>query len=65
MARNKKSILTPERYGLEQKDVDRVVHIHDMCKDMDDAAFDDLCTAAWAIKLVRSCEKIGNKRPAV
>ena len=64
MARSKNT-LNPERYGLTQQDVDRVIRLHDMCEDMDDAAFNDLCTAAWAIKLVRSCEKIGSNRPAV
>lgn len=65
MARSKKNTIIPAQYGLTQQDVDRVIRIHDLCKGMDDAAFDDLCTAAWAIKLVRSCEKIGSKRPAV
>ena len=44
MARKNNS-LNPAVYGLTQQDVDRVIRIHSMCKDMDEDAFRDTNTA--------------------
>ena len=45
MAR-KNNPLNPAMYGLTQQDVDRVIRIHSMCKDMDEDAFEQMETAA-------------------
>ena len=39
MARKSNS-LNPVMYGLTQQDVERVIRIHTMCKDMDEDAFE-------------------------
>lgn len=45
MARKSNS-LNPVMYGLTQQDVERVIRIHTMCKDMDEDAFEQMETAA-------------------
>lgn len=46
MARNKKNTIIPAQYGLTQQNVDRVIHIHDMCK-----GFDEIMQTAMEIAL--------------
>lgn len=46
MARNKNNTLNPAMYNLTQQDVDRVIHIHDMCK-----GFDEIMQTAMEIAL--------------
>ena len=41
MARKNNS-LNPAMYGLTQQDVERVIRIHTMCKDMDEDAFEQM-----------------------
>ena len=48
-------------YGLTQQDVERVIRIHTMCKDMDEDAFEQMETAAQSIKLVASLKKLDNR----
>ncbi|MGN0707400.1 MAG: hypothetical protein ACI4JC_05310 [Faecalibacterium sp.] len=55
--------LNPAMYDLTQQDVDRVIRIHSMCKDMDEEAFEQMETAAASIKLVASLKKLDNNRP--
>lgn len=55
--------LNPAAYDLTQQDVDRVIRIHSMCKDMDEEAFEQMETAAASIKLVASLKKLDNNRP--
>ena len=63
MARKSYS-LNPAMYGLTQQDVERVIRIHTMCKDMDEDAFEQMETAAASINLVASLKKLDN-RPVV
>ena len=58
MARNKSNTLNPAMYGLTQQDVERVIRIHTMCKDMDEDAFEQMETAAASINLVASLKKL-------
>lgn len=60
MARKSNS-LNPVMYGLTQQDVDRVIRIHTMCKDMDEDAFEQMETAAASINLVASLKKLDNR----
>ena len=53
--------LNPAAYDLTQQDVDRVIRIHSMCKDMDEEAFEQMETAAASIKLVSSLKKMDNR----
>lgn len=48
-------------YGLTQQDVERVIRIHTMCKDMDEDAFEQMETAAASINLVASLKKLDNR----
>lgn len=57
MARSKKNTIIPAQYGLTQQDVERVIRIHDLCKGMDDDAFEQMETAARSINLVNSLKK--------
>ena len=61
MARKSNS-LNPAMYGLTQQDVERVIRIHDMCKDMDETSFEQMETAARSIKLVVTLKSL-NARP--
>lgn len=61
MARKSNS-LNPAMYGLTQQDVERVIRIHDMCKDMDETSFEQMETAARSIKLVATLKSL-NARP--
>ena len=56
MARKSNS-LNPAMYGLTQQDVDRVIRIHTMCKDMDEDAFEQMAS----INLVASLKKLDNR----
>ena len=47
--------------GLTQQDVERVIRIHTMCKDMDEDAFEQMETAAQSIKLVASLKKLDSR----
>ena len=49
---HKNNPLNPAMYGLTQQDVERVIRIHTMCKDMDEDAFEQMETAAASINLV-------------
>lgn len=60
MAR-KNNPLNPAMYDLTQQDVDRVIRIHTMCKDMDEDAFEQMETAAQSIKLVASLKKLDGR----
>lgn len=60
MARKSNS-LNPAMYGLTQQDVDRVIRIHTMCKDMDEDAFEQMETAAESIKLVSSLKQLAGR----
>ena len=60
MARKSNS-LNPAMYGLTQQDVDRVIRIHTMCKDMDEDAFEQMETAAASIKLVSSLKQLAGR----
>ena len=61
MARNKNNTLNPAMYGLTQQDVERVIRIHDLCKGMDDDAFEQMETAARSINLVNSLKKLDGR----
>lgn len=61
MARNKNNTLNPAMYNLTQQDVDRVIRIHDLCKGMDDDAFEQMETAARSINLVNSLKKLDGR----
>ena len=58
---HKNNPLNPAMYGLTQQDVERVIRIHTMCKDMDEDAFEQMETAAQSIKLVASLKKLDNR----
>lgn len=60
MARKSNS-LNPVMYGLTQQDVERVIRIHTMCKDMDEDAFEQMETAAESIKLVSSLKQLAGR----
>ena len=60
MARKNNS-LNPARYGLTQQDVERVIRIHTMCKDMDEDAFEQMETAARSINLVNNLKKMESR----
>lgn len=60
MARKSYS-LNPAMYGLTQQDVERVIRIHTMCKDMDEDAFEQMETAAESIKLVSSLKQLAGR----
>lgn len=60
MARKSNS-LNPAMYGLTQQDVERVIRIHTMCKDMDEDAFEQIETAAESIKLVSSLKQLAGR----
>nr|DAO94493.1 MAG TPA: hypothetical protein [Bacteriophage sp.] len=60
MARKSNS-LNPAMYGLTQQDVERVIRIHTMCKDMDEDAFEQMETAAESIKLVSSLKQLAGR----
>ena len=53
--------LYDHEHGLTQQDVDRVIRIHTMCKDMDEDAFEQMETAAASINLVASLKKLDNR----
>lgn len=61
MAQMKNTLLPPAEYGLTAQDVDRVLRIHDMCKDMDEASFEQMETAARSIKLVASLKALDTR----
>ena len=61
MARNKSNTLNPAMYNLTQQDVDRVIRIHSMCKDMDEDAFEQMETAARSINLVNNLKKLDGR----
>lgn len=61
MARNKNNTLNPAIYNLTQQDVDRVIRIHSMCKDMDEDAFEQMETAARSINLVNNLKKLDGR----
>lgn len=63
MAQKKNNRLPPAAYGLTPQDVERVIRLHDMCRDMDDDEFRQMETAADAIRLVESLKKL-KIRPA-
>lgn len=56
MAQKKNNLLPPAAYGLTAEEVQRVIRIHDMCKDMDEDSFEQMETIAWALNLVRMVE---------
>lgn len=58
---NRKKTLDPAAYGLTSQDVDRVLRIHSMCKDMDEASFEQMETAARSIKLVASLKQLDHR----
>lgn len=60
MARKNNS-LNPAVYGLTRQDVDRVIRIHSMCKDMDEDAFEQMETIAASINLVASLKNLNNR----
>lgn len=60
MARKNNS-MNPAMYGLTQQDVERVIRIHTMCKDMDEDAFEQMETAAESIKLVSSLKQLAGR----
>ena len=60
MARKNNS-LNPAVYDLTQQDVDRVIRIHSMSKDMDEDAFEQMETAAASINLVASLKNLNNR----
>ena len=60
MAR-KNNPLNPAMYGLTQQDVERVIRIHTMCKDMDEDAFEQMETAARSINLVNNLKKMESR----
>ena len=60
MARKNNS-LDPAMYGLTQQDVERVIRIHTMCKDMDEDAFEQMETAARSINLVNNLKKMESR----
>lgn len=49
---HKNNPLNPAMYGLTQQDVERVIRIHTMCKDMDEDAFEQMETAAQSLSLI-------------
>ena len=55
------NILYDHKHWLTQQDVDRVIRIHTMCKDMDEDAFEQMETAAASINLVASLKKLDNR----
>ena len=61
MARMKNNPLNPTAYGLTVQDAARIVRLHDMCKDMDEDAFEQMETAAASIKLVSSLKKMDTR----
>lgn len=63
MAQKKNNLLPPAAYGLTPQDVERVIRLHDMCKGMDETSFEQMETAADAIRLVESLKKL-KIRPA-
>lgn len=60
MARKSKP-MNPTRYGLTQQQMERVIRIHTMCKDMDEDEFEQMETAAASIQLVASLKNLGNR----
>ena len=54
MARNKNNTLNPTAYGLTVQEATRLIRIHDLCKGMDEDAFEQMETAARSINLVNS-----------
>ena len=58
---HKSNPLNPAMYGLTQQDVERVIRIHTMCKDMDEDAFEQMETAAESIKLVSSLKQLAGR----
>lgn len=58
---HKNKTLNPAMYGLTQQDVERVIRIHSMCKDMDEDAFEQMETAAASINLVASLKNLNNR----
>lgn len=58
MAQKKNNLLPPAAYGLTPQDVERVIRLHDMCKGMDETSFEQMETAADAIRLVESLKKL-------
>ena len=61
MARNKSNTLNPAAYGLTVQEATRLIRIHDLCKGMDDDAFEQMETAAASINLVASLKKLDNR----
>ena len=62
MAR-KSNPMNPTVYGLTYQEMDRLIRIHDMCKNMDEDAFEQMETAASSIQLV-ACLKKMDRHPA-
>lgn len=60
MAR-KNSTLNPAAYGLTVQEATRLIRIHDLCKDMDEDAFEQMETAAESIKLVSSLKQLAGR----
>ena len=58
MTRTKNPALSPAACGLTAQDAARIVRLHDMCKDMDEDAFEQMETAAASIKLVASLKRM-------
>ena len=48
MARNKNNTLNPAAYGLTVQEATRLIRIHDLCKGMDDDAFEQMETELMA-----------------
>ena len=61
MARNKNNTLNPAAYGLTVQEATRLIRIHDLCKDMDEDAFEQMETAAESIKLVSSLKQLAGR----
>ena len=61
MARNKNNTLNPAAYGLTVQEATRLIRIHDLCKGMDDDAFEQMETAARSINLVNSLKKLDGR----
>lgn len=61
MARNKNDTLNPTAYGLTVQEATRLIRIHDLCKGMDEDAFEQMETAAESIKLVSSLKQLAGR----
>jgi hypothetical protein len=61
MARNKNNTLNPAAYGLTVQEAMRLIRIHDLCKGMDEDAFEQMETAAESIKLVSRLKQLAGR----